>query len=147
MKLALQTGSSIYPAYVFGATDMLDQLTPVANDDASKSKDATIFNTIGNIMESMSRKIKGGLTLYYGRYYLPIPYNPQLTMVLGNPIHPVNNTSEMNVHGDKRTCKRVENPTNEQVEELMDRYIDALECLFEQYKVIAGYPNDTLQVI
>ena len=43
--------------------------------------------------------------------------------------------------------KRVENPTTEQVEELMDRYTNALQSLFEQYKVEAGYPNDTLKVI
>lgn len=145
MKLALQTGAVIYPAYTFGATDMLDQLTPtVTNNEKNGSK-----SIIGSIMEYLSRKIKGGLTLYYGKYYLPIPHNPQLSMVLGNPIYPVldDDTTELNVCGDKRTCKRIANPTDEQVEELMERYVNALQCLFEQYKIEAGYPNDMLHII
>ena len=74
-------------------------------------------------------------------------------MVLGNPILPVvesgsiDDTTEKNVQGEKRTCKRIDNPTNEQVEELMGRYCEALRGLFEQYKVQAGYPNDTLKII
>ena len=146
MKLALQTGAVIYPAYTFGATDMLDQLTPtVTNYEKNGSK-----SIIGSIMEYLSRKIKGGLTLYYGKYYLPIPHNPQLSMVLGNPIYPVldyHDTTELNVCGDKRTCKRIANPTDEQVEELMERYVNALQCLFEHYKIEAGYPNDMLHII
>ena len=43
-----------------------------------------------------------------------------------------------NVCGDKVTCERVENPTLEQVEELMARYVDAMHRLFEQYKEEAG---------
>ena len=52
-----------------------------------------------------------------------------------------------NIRGDKLTCKRIDNPTEEQVHELMDRYADAWQCLFEQYKVQAGYPNETLNII
>ena len=52
-----------------------------------------------------------------------------------------------NVQGDKVTCKRIANPSSEEVEELMDRYVEALHGLFEQYKEEAGYPNDTLKII
>lgn len=162
MKLALETGAIIYPAFVFGASDLLDQLAHVDSKGPSTTKDndtsddatTTMSDYIGKVMEFISRKIGGGLTLFYGKYYLPIPYNPQLSMVLGNPIYPVEKKNKSsasatmkNVHGEKLTCQRVENPTTEQVEELMDRYVDALRCLFEQYKVEAGYPNDTLQII
>ena len=145
MKLALQSGAVIYPAFVFGASDMLDQLAPVENGQDKSKQDTKNF--FASMMQSLSRKLGGGLTLYYGRYYLPIPYNPQLSMVLGNPIFPVEGTTEPNICGEKQTCQRIENPTTEQVEELMDRYTNALQCLFEQYKVEAGYPNDTLKVI
>ena len=64
----------------------------------------------------------------------------------GDPIYPVENTSDRNVNGNKMTCKRIAHPTDAQVNELMDRYVNALERLFEQYKVEAGYPNDTLVV-
>lgn len=145
MKLALQTGAAIYPSFVFGASDFLDQLTPVENNEGGDSDSTTSF--IGKIMEAMSRKIKGGLTLFYGRFYLPVPYNPRISMVFGDPIYPVENTSMKNVNGDKQTCERVENPTSEQVEELLERYVDAMQRLFEQYKVEAGYPNETLKII
>ena len=144
MKLALQTGAVIYPSYVFGATDMLDQLAPVEKGQDKSKQDTK--NSFASMMQFLSRKLGGGLTLYYGRYYLPIPYNPRLSMVLGNPIYPVLSTTEPNVCGEKNTCERIENPTTEQVEELMDRYANALQDLFEQYKVEAGYPNDTLKV-
>ena len=52
-----------------------------------------------------------------------------------------------NVNGDKQSCEQVENPTSEQVEELLERYVDAMQRLFEQYKVEAGYPNETLKII
>lgn len=147
MKLALQTGARIFPAFVFGASDMLDQLFHVDEQNVvSKEKDTNSFD-VGLMMQSMSRKLKGGIALFYGQYYLPIPHTPKLSMVLGNPIYPVENTSERNGNGgNKLTCKRIANPTQEQVEELMDRYVNALECLFEQYKVQAGYPNDRLVI-
>eukprot|EP00986_Skeletonema_menzelii_P020951 scaffold32788_cov166-Skeletonema_menzelii.AAC.3 len=146
MKLSLQTGARIFPAFVFGASDMLDQLFHVEQNDASKEKDAKTSFDVGRMMQSISRKLKGGIALYYGQYYLPIPHTPKLSMVLGDPIYPVENTSERNVNGNKLTCKRIANPTDAQVNELMDRYVNALQCLFEQYKVEAGYPNDTLVI-
>ena len=162
MKLALETGAIIYPSFVFGASDMLDQLAHVEekgpssvskeDEDRSGNNNATIIDRIGNVMESLSRKVGGGLTLFYGKYYLPVPYNPRLTMVLGDPIYPVigkdDTTITMrNFHGEKCTCVRVENPTKEQVEDLMDRYTESLHRLFEQYKADAGYPDDTLRII
>jgi len=164
MKLALETGAVIYPVFVFGASDMLDQLTPVEKKGGSRSSNSkddgkvTIRNLVGNMMETLSRKVQGGLTLFYGQYYLPIPHAPQLSMVCGNPIYPVeenenrndtsmSSTMMKNVKGSKMTCRRVENPTTEQVEDLMERYVDALERLFEQYKEEAGYPNETLEII
>ena len=130
----------IYPVFVFGACDMLDQLTPVS-DPTEKG------TGLGNVMQSISRKMQGGLTLYYGRFYLPIPHTPQLSMVLGNPIHPTEGDATKNVHGDKLTCPRVDNPTDDQINELADRYVQALQRLFEQYKAEAGFENDILNVI
>ena len=177
MKLALQTGAIIYPSFCFGISDVLDQLASIDGggtkeqtqkqqteesatskengNDEKKKNGTTILDRMANVMEYISRKIGGGLTLYYGQYYLPIPYNPQVSLVLGDPIYPVpvkknddGSTNAMkNLHGDKVTCERIDNPTEEQVNELMDRYVDALQCLFEQYKVEDGYPSDTLRII
>lgn len=178
MKLALQTGACIHPVYVFGATDIFDQLTPIVHKKATDATTTTttdnatttpkgvlppsavvsttpkkaFWNSLGHAMESISRRIQGGLTLYWGQYFLPIPHTPRLTLVMGDPIYPVvvshTQESHANIMGKKKTCPKIENPTSEQVEELMARYVDALERLFEQYKVQAGYhPNDVLQVL
>ena len=48
--------------------------------------------------------------------------------------------------GSKVTCQKIENPTQEQVEELMDRYTGSLRQLFDQYKDQAGYKNDELKI-
>jgi hypothetical protein len=80
---------------------------------------------------------------------------------MGDPIYPVpqsltesqkeeemeQSDKEMEQSDKKKTCPRIDNPTKEQVEELMARYVDALERLFEQYKVQAGYPNDVLEIL
>lgn len=154
MKLALQTGAVIYPSFVFGASDMLDQLTPAVDDSPGGSSEGgeeapSLQSRIGRAMEKLSRRIKGGLTLYYGQFGLPIPHNPRLTMVMGDPIYPIEDDegSKRNVGGNRVTCRRVEDPTNEQIEDLMGRYLDAMEGLFEQYKVQAGYEQEELRII
>merc|ERR1712087_905743 len=116
----------IYPVFVFGACDMLDQLTPASNPTEEGGK-----TSLGNVMQAISRRMQGGLTLYYGRFYLPVPHTPRLSLVLGNPIHPTEGDATRNVRGDKLTCPRVDNPTDEQVNELVDRYVQALQVLFE----------------
>ena len=151
MKLAFQTGAAIYPVYVFGVTDLFDHLVPVKKGRSKEGKHhehLTTFDRLSGMAESLSRRVQGGLTVYWGQYYLPmIPHNPRITMVMGDPIYPVPGEFELNVNGDKRTCKRVPNPTSEQIEELMEQYVDSLHRLFEQYKELAGYPNDTLQIL
>mmetsp|Transcript_31879 Transcript_31879/g.71547 ORF Transcript_31879/g.71547 Transcript_31879/m.71547 type:complete len:386 (+) Transcript_31879:93-1250(+) len=154
VKLALQTGAVIYPSFVFGASDMLDQLTP-AEDDAPGGREGggevepSLRSRMGRAMERLSRRIKGGLTLYYGQFGLPIPHNPRLTMVMGDPIYPIEDDegSTRNVGGNRVTCRRIEDPTDEQIEDLMGRYLDAMEGLFEQYKVQAGYEQEELRII
>ncbi len=153
MKLSLETGAAIIPAYTFGATDLFDQLTPVNKDkhtmDKLKSKRLDVFELISETIESLSRRFQGGMTVFWGKGFLPIPHTPQISMVFGDPIYPVPGTerSEMNLNGNKRTCKKIPNPTHEQVHELMDRYTEALYSLFEQYKGEAGYPNNTLRIV
>jgi hypothetical protein len=145
MKLVLETGAIIYPAFVFGASDMLDQLVYVDKDPQSSTSTAslskhvnainsnTILDCFGTITESLSRKVGGGLTLFYGQYFLPWPYNPKLTMVMDNPIYPIEEDATMkNACDEKRTCPRADNLTTEQVEELMERYVEALHNLFNR---------------
>jgi hypothetical protein len=66
---------------------------------------------------------------------------------MADPIYPVPGTSEMNVNGKMITCKRVDNPSVEQIEEFMARYVDSLHRLFEQHKVQKGLSHQKLKVL
>ena len=141
MKLALQTGASIIPLYVFGGTEFFDQIATVGESAQSGS-------SVGRFLQSFSRRMKGGMTLFWGQYGTVFPYCPKVSFVFGDPIVPVPGTEgrERNMDGSKVTCQKIENPTQEQVEELMDRYTGSLRQLFDQYKDQAGYKNDELKI-
>ncbi len=155
MKLALQTGALIIPVYVFGGNDFFHQLGTAfdqENDETENEKTNTsITKKIGEILARLSRYLQGGITFYWGQYYIPflIPYTPKCSMVMGDPIVPVPGTEgeEKTTCGTKQTCRKVSNPTQEQIQELMDRYVQAMENLFDQYKEQAGYGDDILKVI
>lgn len=123
MKLSLQTGASLVPVYVFGGNDF--------------------YHQVG--LERISRKSQAAFTLFWGQYGLPIPYPTRCSMVLGDPIVPCGNIGE-EVTGSKTTAQKVPNPTQVQIEELLQRYNTALHGLFHQYKAQAGYPNADLQI-
>ena len=82
--------------------------------------------------ERLSRTARTAFTLFWGQYGLPLPFPAKCSMVLADPI----------VACDEP----IRNPSNEQVEELLVRYIDALRRLFDQYKAQAGYPNAQLEI-
>ena len=69
MRLALETGTSIYPCYVFGGTDFFNNLA-----------------TGDNFFSRMSRKLRMGIALFYGQFGLPIPYAPRVTLCIGDTI-------------------------------------------------------------
>ena len=152
MKLALQTGAVIYPVYIFGATDLFNQLMPVTKVTETKKGRmnplSSLLVSFGEMVESISRRLQGGISIFWGQYFLPIPHNPRLSMVIGDPVYSVPGTSKLHTSGGKtlRICETIKDPTNEEVEELVNRYTDSIHRLFEQYKMEAGYPNDTLKI-
>ena len=52
-------------------------------------------------------------------------------MVLGDPIE---------------VERAIAEPTDEECDALMERYVDAFQRLFEQYKAQAGYPDAQLEI-
>jgi len=149
MKLALQTGAHIIPCYVFGATQLFDQIATFSATQGVSHDNDKQESTLGMWVECLSRKIRGGITFYWGQYYSPLPHAAKLTLVLGDPIAPFPRACMNNytINRKKRTCATHLNPSNEQVEELLQRYTDSLHLLFEQYKHQAGYGNDVLEII
>ena len=141
MKLALQTGAALVPVYVFGGNDFYHHLATKAPKETRRSD-----SLVGEVLEKHSRSFKTAFTIFWGQYGLPLPYPAKCTMVLADPIWPVPNTLGEGRAGDTMTCRKVPEPTTEQIEELMDRYTSALSRLFDQYKAQAGYPDARLEI-
>ena len=70
VKMAQELQMPIVPVYVFGQTRLFDQLA-AGNSWAAR----------------LSRYFKASLTLFWGQYFLPIPYSGvKLTVAIGRPI-------------------------------------------------------------
>lgn len=119
IRLAIETGACLCPCYVFGGTDFFQNL---ATDDG--------------IFAHLSRKLRLGLTIFWGQFGLPIPYAAKVTMVIGDPIP---------------TPQLPDNATEEQkkaaIDELHATFIKELEALFDKYKAPSGYPDAKLNVL
>ena len=116
MALASMTGSYLVPTFVFGGNDFFSQLA-----------------TSEGLLEKVSRWFRGGITLFWGKWGLPIPYTPQISLVMGAPIF-VPKTPE----GEK--------VKEEVLEKALDDYVDSLKALHNKYKADAGFPDRVLQV-
>ena len=69
-KLSIETGAQLVPCYVFGGTDFFNNL---ATDDG--------------FFANMSRKMRMGLTIFWGPYGLPIPYAPKVSNFVANSVN------------------------------------------------------------
>ena len=121
-------------SYVFGGTDFFDHLA-----------------TSGGLMGTLSRRLRAGFTLFWGRGYTPMPLPAKCAMVLGDPVpatlpQPPPSSSPPSAAAAASSGGGIPEPTNEQVAELMDRYLDALRRLFDQYKAQAGCPDAVLEI-
>lgn len=68
-KLALQTGTSIVPTYVFGSSDVFQMVR------------------LPDILTRFSRRIRVSFALFHGRWFLPVPYPVRIAFAHGEPIH------------------------------------------------------------
>ena len=78
-------------------------------------------------MERVSRKLQAALFLYWGRFLLPIPRRVNITMIIGAPI-----VVERATGGE---------PTQQQVDELHERYLSSVRRLFERHKAALGWAH------
>lgn len=112
-RLSLQTGAVIVPGYVFGGTGFFHN-----------------FATGDGFLSRMSRKLRAGLTLFWGQWLLPIPLSVPVRLAIGRPLE----------------LEGPQDVTEEAVEALHRRYIKEITRLFETHKVAAGYPDATLEI-
>lgn len=111
IKLALKTGASLVPVFAFGENDIFYQVS----------------NPPGSMLRKIQDKIQNAIAfapvLFYGRGIFQytfgiIPHRRPIHVVVGKAIPVVQN----------------ENPTFEDIEELQNTYIDALEKVYEDNK-------------
>ena len=85
-----------------------------------------------------SRKLKTGITFFYGQFLMPfLPFTPNVSLCLAPPLSLPPETSPS---GKKRTKE-------ERIEELHKDYIASITRLFDHYKAEAGYPHAKLEVV
>lgn len=112
VKLAMREGADIIPTYLFGNTTVLSALSwgPLA---------------------ALSRKLGVSVTLFWGRWLLPVPRPVQLVYARGRPIG----------------LPHIQNPTQEDVDKWHGVYCEKLQELFENYKgKHPDYKNKKLEV-
>ena len=119
IKLSLETGAQLCPSYVFGATDFFENLA--TNEDS--------------IFAKFSRRFRMGVTIFWGRYGLPVPYLPKVTLCIGLPI-PV----------EKWDSSKGPIPA-EVIDKLHKQYLDCIVDVFDTYKAAAGYPDAQLEIL
>jgi 2-acylglycerol O-acyltransferase 2 len=118
VKLAIRTGSSIVPCYLFGNTKLLSCWVGEGIPNGR------------NMLEKISRKLGFALILVHGRFGLPIPYRLPVLAVMGNPI-PTHHI-------------QCEEPTQEQIDVIQTQLLDSMAELFDKYKHLYGWDNKTL---
>lgn len=151
MKIALKTGANLVPVYVFGGNDFYHQLATLGGSPNGRGSKKLVreqsSNLLGMVQERISRTVRAGFTIWWGKWGTPMPFIASVSLVLGDPIETVPGTmGEGRASNGAITCRKIEEPTDAQVDELLARYVDALQRLFDQYKVEAGCADAELEI-
>lgn len=120
IRLAIESGAPVVPVFVFGQTDVYNwyRLGP------------PLFRQ--QWIEAFSRRAGFAPMLLWGWRGTPIPNPVGLTVVMGEPL-------EM-----PRTDGA---PTDEMVDQQLERFIQAMESLFHRHRDKTGYPDRALTII
>ncbi|OQV14230.1 2-acylglycerol O-acyltransferase 2-A [Hypsibius exemplaris] len=125
VKLAIQTGAYLVPTFSFGENEIYTLVN---------------YSPPGSRLRELQRKIqqKVGVApiVINGRgvfnYTLGfLPYRKPITTVVGHPIPVVQNPF----------------PSQEEVDEVHDRYLSELKSLFDEYKERCGFPDEKLEFV
>jgi len=124
VKLAMRQGADLVPVFSFGENDLFLQ---VDNPEGSKLR---------KFQQGFKQTFGFSPPLFHGRgifnYNLGLmPFRKPMHAVVGKPIR----------------VEKIENPTDEQLQEMHQKYIDALIALFEEHKQKYGVPAEAKLVI
>lgn len=118
-RLSIETGAKLMPTYVFGGNDFFHNLTKY-----------------DGMFSAISRMVRAGVTFFWGRYGLPIPFTPKVTIVVGEPITP-----------PTEGWDGVGPVPFELIEKLHQTYMDKITELFDKYKADCGCSDAVLQIL
>jgi hypothetical protein len=79
----------------------------------------------------LSRRTGLGFFLFYGRWFLPVPFKRRLTMVVGEAVPVTQNPA----------------PSEEQIRETHARFVCCLQSVFERFKSVHGDGYESKQLI
>eukprot|EP01025_Chloroclados_australasicus_P064469 TRINITY_DN8620_c0_g2_i2.p1 TRINITY_DN8620_c0_g2~~TRINITY_DN8620_c0_g2_i2.p1 ORF type:complete len:353 (-),score=32.87 TRINITY_DN8620_c0_g2_i2:382-1338(-) len=118
VKLALQTGANLVPSFAFRQTELFSYIK--------------LDYFIGkNLYEKLARAIRFCPLILWGRWGIPgFPKQVPMTVVVGKPIH----------------VTKTENPSDEMVQEYLNKFISEMERIFNQYKKQAGCEDLLLEI-
>lgn len=111
VKIAKETNAILVPVYLFGHTRLFDQL---ASGEG--------------IAKKISRLIRGSITMFWGPFYLPIPYLTSLRVVTGPPL-------EIDWSDDTMS-----------VDVVHGKFVDSVQRLYDAHKHAAGYGDTPLEI-
>ncbi|KAI8872274.1 diacylglycerol acyltransferase [Ramicandelaber brevisporus] len=119
VKLAIKNGASLVPVFSFGENDMYDQLP--------NEKGSIVYS----IQKQMQKLLGFTMPLFHGRGVFNydmglLPWRVPLTVVIGKPIHVVQDDT----------------PSEEYVEKIHREYMESLQALYDKYKDI--YAKDRI---
>lgn len=118
VRLAIDSNAELVPLYIFGQTNMFDQLA-----------------TSGGYMMQVSRYLSASLTYFWGQLYLPIPFSTAVTTVIGTPIPVV-------VPADDS-----DEAMSRAVDKMHGQFVDAIKELYRVHAADCGYADKPLEIL
>lgn len=110
VKLAIQSGASIVPVFSFGENDSYDLMN---NDPGTKWRKFQEYIKKKSGIVPMKMNGRGFL-----HFFGLMPRRSPINTVIGAPIDVV----------------KSENPSQDEIDELHERYVDAIQRIFDEYK-------------
>eukprot|EP01031_Cornospumella_fuschlensis_P044562 gene44562-54498_t len=107
VTLAMRTGAALVPCYLLGNTHLLDIYCG-----------GKAGSPMNNFLRNISRKLGFGLILFWGRFFLPVPYRVPIVGIMAKPIE----------------VPHTDSPSDEEVDKYHKILMDEMVKLFDKHK-------------